>query len=73
VAWFHSITRLPLILKGIQHPDDAKRAIDLGIDALYCSNHGGRQANEEVASIDLLPALAAKCGEIPVCFDSGIR
>ncbi|MGV2289921.1 alpha-hydroxy-acid oxidizing protein [Trinickia sp. YCB016] len=73
LAWLRSIAKLPLIVKGIQHPDDAKRAIDIGVDAIYCSNHGGRQANGGVASIDLLPALVAACGEIPVWFDSGIR
>ena len=73
LAWLRSITKLPLIVKGIQHPDDAKRAIDAGVDAIYCSNHGGRQANGGIASIDLLPALVAACGEIPVWFDSGIR
>lgn len=71
--WLRSLTRLPLILKGIQHPDDARRAVDAGVDAIYCSNHGGRQANGGVASIDLLPALVAACGDVPVWFDSGIR
>jgi lactate 2-monooxygenase len=73
LAWLRSITRLPLIVKGIQHPDDAKRAIDTGVDAIYCSNHGGRQANGGIASIDLLPELVAACGKVPVWFDSGIR
>lgn len=73
LAWLRSLTSLPLIVKGIQHPDDAKRAIDVGVDAIYCSNHGGRQANGGIASIDLLPALVAACGDIPVWFDSGIR
>jgi lactate 2-monooxygenase len=71
--WLRSITKLPLIVKGIQHPDDARRAIDAGVDAIYCSNHGGRQANGAIASIDLLPALVAACGNTPVWFDSGIR
>lgn len=73
LAWLRSLTSLPLIVKGIQHPDDAKRAIDAGVDAIYCSNHGGRQANGGIASIDLLPALVAACGDVPVWFDSGIR
>jgi len=73
LRWLRSITRLPLIVKGIQHPDDARRAIDAGVDAIYCSNHGGRQANGGLASIDLLPALVAACGNTPVWFDSGIR
>ena len=73
LAWLRSLTSLPLIVKGIQHPDDAKRAIDAGVDAIYCSNHGGRQANGGIASIDLLPALVTACGDVPVWFDSGIR
>jgi lactate 2-monooxygenase len=72
-AWLRSLTKPPLILKGIQHPDDAKRAIDPCLDAIYCSNHGGRQAHGGIASIDLLPALVAACGDVPVWFDSGIR
>jgi lactate 2-monooxygenase len=73
LAWLRSLTSLPLIVKGIQHPDDAKRAIDAGVDAIYCSNHGGRQANGGISSIDLLPALVTACGDVPVWFDSGIR
>ena len=73
LARLRSLTKLPLIVKGIQHPDDAKRAIDAGVDAIYCSNHGGRQANGGIASIDLLPALVAECGKTPIWFDSGIR
>ena len=45
LAWLRSMTDLPLIVKGICHPDDARRARDGGVDAIYCSNHGGRQAN----------------------------
>jgi lactate 2-monooxygenase len=71
--WLRSITSLPLILKGICHPDDARRAIDAGVDGIYCSNHGGRQANGGLPAIDCLPDVVAACGEIPVLFDSGIR
>jgi len=73
LAWLRKLTRLPLIVKGIQHPDDAKRAIDVGVDAIYCSNHGGRQANGGIASIDLLPDVVAASRKTPVWFDSGIR
>ena len=45
-----------MLLKGICHPDDARRAIDAGVDGIYCSNHGGRQANGGIAAIDMLPA-----------------
>ena len=73
LPWLRSLTKLPLILKGICHPDDARRAIDLGADAVYCSNHGGRQANGGIAAIDLLPDIVAASGSTPVLFDSGVR
>ncbi|MDY1009838.1 alpha-hydroxy-acid oxidizing protein [Sphingomonas sp. CFBP9019] len=73
MAWLRSLTTLPLILKGICHPDDARRAIDAGADAIYCSNHGGRQANGGIAAIDMLPDVVAAAGDVPVLFDSGIR
>ena len=73
MAWLRSLTTLPLILKGICHPDDARRAIDAGADAIYCSNHGGRQANGGIAAIAMLPGVVAAAGAVPVLFDSGIR
>ncbi len=69
LPWLRFLTKLPLILKGICHPDDARRALD----AVYCSNHGGRQANGGRAAIDMLPAMVEACGTAPVLFDSGIR
>ncbi|KDF01148.1 lactate 2-monooxygenase [Mycolicibacterium aromaticivorans JS19b1 = JCM 16368] len=73
LPWLRSLTSLPLILKGICHPDDARRAIDAGVDGIYCSNHGGRQANGGVPAIDCLPDVVAAAGDVPVLFDSGIR
>lgn len=73
LTWLRSLTSLPLILKGICHPDDARRAIDAGVDGIYCSNHGGRQANGGVPAIDCLPDVVAAAGDVPVLFDSGIR
>jgi lactate 2-monooxygenase len=73
LPWLRSLTKLPLILKGICHPDDARRAIDGGVDAIYCSNHGGRQANGGLAAIDMLPGVVAAAGDTPVLFDSGVR
>lgn len=73
IAWFKSITRLPIVLKGICHPDDARRAADLGVDAIYCSNHGGRQANGGIAAIDMLPEVVKAAGDTPILFDSGVR
>jgi isopentenyl diphosphate isomerase/L-lactate dehydrogenase-like FMN-dependent dehydrogenase len=64
----------PILLKGIQHPDDARRALDAGMDGVVVSNHGGRQVNGAVASLDALPAVADAVGaRMPVLFDSGIR
>src|SRR4051812_34412616 len=73
LAWLRSLTTLPLLLKGICHPDDVRRAIDGGVDGIYCSNHGGRQANGGAAAIDLLPAVVEAAGDVPVGFDSGVR
>ena len=73
MAWFKSVTKLPIVLKGICHPDDARRAVDSGADAIYCSNHGGRQANGGIATIDLLADVVAAAGDPPVLFDSGVR
>jgi lactate 2-monooxygenase len=67
-------TKLPLVLKGVLHPDDARQALEHGIDGLIVSNHGGRQIDGEIASLDALPAVAeAVNGKIPVLFDSGVR
>jgi lactate 2-monooxygenase len=73
LPWLRSLTKLPLIMKGICHPDDARRAIDVGVDGIYCSNHGGRQANGGIAAVDLLPGIVKASGNTPVLFDSGIR
>jgi lactate 2-monooxygenase len=73
LPWLRSLTKLPLIFKGICHPDDARRAIDGGVDAIYCSNHGGRQANSGLAAIDMLPDVVKVAGNTPVIFDSGVR
>ena len=69
-----SCTKLPIILKGIQHPDDARLAIDHGVDGIVVSNHGGRQVDRAIGSLDALPAIVdAVKGKLPVLFDSGIR
>jgi lactate 2-monooxygenase len=73
LPWLRSLTKLPLVLKGICHPDDARRAIDGGVDGIYCSNHGGRQANGGVAALDMLAGVVEACGNAPVLFDSGVR
>ncbi len=68
-----SLTKLPLLLKGICHPDDARRALDAGVDGIYCSTHGGRQANGGLPALDCLPDIVAAAGDAPVVFDSGVR
>jgi L-lactate dehydrogenase (cytochrome)/(S)-mandelate dehydrogenase len=74
VAWLREIWTGPLILKGILHPDDARAAIDHGVDGVIVSNHGGRQLDGAMASIRALPAVAeAVDGRIPVLIDGGIR
>lgn len=67
-------TRLPILLKGIVHPDDAARAVEAGVDGVIVSNHGGRQVDGAIAALDALPGVAdAVAGRIPVLFDSGVR
>ncbi|GAA4587435.1 lactate 2-monooxygenase [Planotetraspora phitsanulokensis] len=64
----------PIILKGILHADDARRAADAGMDGVVVSNHGGRQADGAIASLDALPTVAAAVGDrVGVLFDSGVR
>ena len=73
LRWLRAQTTLPLLVKGIQHPDDVRRARDVGVDGIYCSNHGGRQANGGIPAIDCLPEVVAAADGLPVLFDSGIR
>ena len=69
-----AMTNLPIVLKGVQHPDDARRAADDGIDGIIVSNHGGRQVDGAIGSLNALPAIAdAVGGRMPVLFDSGVR
>jgi lactate 2-monooxygenase len=73
LRWIRTQTKLPIAIKGIQHPDDARLAIDNGADVLYCTNHGGRQANSAVSTLQLLPGVVKAAGSTPVIFDSGVR
>ncbi len=74
LAFLRQHTRLPIVLKGINHPDDAALAIEHGMDGIIVSNHGGRQIDGAVAALDALAEVAAAvAGRIPVLFDSGIR
>jgi lactate 2-monooxygenase len=67
-------TRLPILVKGINHPDDARRAIDAGMDGVIVSNHGGRQVDGAIATLDALPGVVEAVGDaVPVLMDSGVR
>ncbi|NKY42495.1 lactate 2-monooxygenase [Nocardia cerradoensis] len=73
LPWLRSLTTLPLIVKGICHPDDARRVKDLGIDGIYCSDHGGRQANGGLPALEMLAEVVSAGDGLPVLFDSGVR
>jgi lactate 2-monooxygenase len=74
LAQLREMTSLPILVKGIQHPDDASEAARRGLDGVVVSNHGGRQVDGAIASLDALPAIAeAVGGELTILFDSGVR
>jgi lactate 2-monooxygenase len=73
IAWLKEQTSLPIVLKGVQHPDDARRAVVAGVAGIICSNHGGRQVDGAVGSLDALPGVVEAAGDLPVLFDSGVR
>jgi 4-hydroxymandelate oxidase len=74
IDWLRSVTTLPIVLKGITHPDDAVIAVRRGCAGIIVSNHGGRQLDSVAASIDLLPAIAAAVGGmVPIILDGGVR
>jgi lactate 2-monooxygenase len=74
LSFLRGHTRLPILLKGVLHPEDAQRALDAGMDGLIVSNHGGRQVDGAIAALDALPAVVRAVNRrIPVLFDSGIR
>ena len=74
LAWFRSVTKLPVVLKGVMHPDDAEQAVQAGADAIIVSNHGGRALDGVAATIDALPRVTERvAGRIPVLMDGGIR
>ncbi|HEV2388790.1 MAG TPA: alpha-hydroxy-acid oxidizing protein [Candidatus Acidoferrales bacterium] len=74
IAFLRRHTRLPLLVKGIVHPDDASSAVAAGADAVIVSNHGGRQVDGAIGALDALPGVVqAVAGAVPVLFDSGVR
>jgi lactate 2-monooxygenase len=74
LAQLREMTSLPILVKGVQHPDDAREAVRLGIDGVVVSNHGGRQVDGAIPSLEALPAIAEAAGDdLAVLFDSGVR
>jgi L-lactate dehydrogenase (cytochrome)/(S)-mandelate dehydrogenase len=74
VKWVRGLWKRPLLLKGVLHPEEARRAVALGVDGIIVSNHGGRQLDIVPASIHALPAVVeAVRGKIPVLLDGGVR
>jgi 4-hydroxymandelate oxidase len=74
IEWLATITKLPIILKGIVRPDDALRAVDCGAKGIVVSNHGGRQLDTSPATIEVLPSIAeAIDNKIEILVDGGIR
>lgn len=74
LGWLRDQTALPLLLKGVLHPADAREAVRRGMDGVIVSNHGGRQLDGALASLEALPRVVeAVDGRVPVLFDSGIR
>ncbi len=73
LAFARERTTLPILLKGILDPDDARRALDSGVDGIIVSNHGGRQVDGAIAALDALPGIVEAAAGRPVLFDSGIR
>jgi len=74
VTWLRSITKLPLLIKGLLTAEDAALALEHGASGIVVSNHGGRQLDGAMATIDALPAIATRvAGRVPVIVDGGIR
>jgi lactate 2-monooxygenase len=74
LAFLRERTRLPILLKGILHPADAVAAIEHGMDGIVVSNHGGRQVDGAIGTMDALPGIVeAVDGRVPVLLDSGVR
>lgn len=74
IEWLRGLTRLPILLKGITDPEDARKAIAAGMDGIVVSNHGGRSLDGLPATIELLPQIVeAVAGTVPILLDGGIR
>ena len=74
IATLRERTDLPVFVKGVLHPDDARRALDVGVTGIVVSTHGGRQVDGSIAALDALPGIVAAVGpDVPVLLDSGVR
>ena len=74
VTWLRTLTKLPIFIKGVLVPEDANRAVEVGFDGVVVSNHGGRQLDGAIATIDALPAIVdSVAGRVPVLMDGGVR
>ncbi len=74
LPWLREQTELPIVLKGVLHADDARRAADAGVQGLIVSNHGGRQVDGAIGALDALPLVCEAVGDrMEILFDSGIR
>ena len=74
IDWLRGITGLPILLKGVLHPADAELAVAHGVSGLLVSNHGGRQLDGAITTVDALPAIVkAVGGRVPVLLDGGVR
>src|SRR5204863_5574815 len=72
--WLGSITKLPLLIKGVLRPEDARQAVSIGLDGIIVSNHGGRKLDCMPATIEMLPKVAeAVAGKAEVFMDGGVR
>ncbi|MBN9745155.1 alpha-hydroxy-acid oxidizing enzyme [Amycolatopsis sp. A1MSW2902] len=74
LGWLRAATKMPVLLKGVLHPDDARQAVAAGIDGIFVSNHGGRQLDGAISSLAALPEIvSAVDGQVPVLLDGGVR
>ena len=74
LSFLQENTDLPIVLKGVLHPEDARLALQHGVDAVQVSTHGGRQVDGSISAVEALPAVAEAVGDdVPVLFDSGVR
>ena len=74
LEWIRSLSPLPLLVKGLVRADDAERAVDAGVEALWVSNHGGRQLDTAIPTAEALPAVVdAVAGRVPIVVDGGVR